>query len=168
MMRRYHLQIRACPITDYNDVMNQWHLFNDKIDSKHIQIRQAHPEYSHTSYLRMRHQEEAYQIMNYMDQSKNRKLSAFMKKSNSQMSAGFFLSPDDRSICMQRLIMLQEKKRYKVETLMIAAAIFDRYLMLMGHWAVDRESLVHLCVICMILAGKLNQSMQPCYDRMVN
>jgi hypothetical protein len=39
---------------------------------------QAHPEYSHTSYLRMRHQEESFQIFNYLDESYNMRLQNFL------------------------------------------------------------------------------------------
>ena len=35
---------------------------------------QANPEYSQSSYLRMRHLEESYQIFNYMDQTLNMRL----------------------------------------------------------------------------------------------
>jgi hypothetical protein len=62
--------------------------------------------------------------------------------------------------------MLHDKKKYKIETLFMAVNIFDRYLITVGHWNIDLAKQVQLGVICMILAGKLEQPMQPCYDRM--
>ena len=42
-----------------------------KATTKTSDLRQAEPEYSQTSYLRMRSTEEAYQIYNYLDPEKN-------------------------------------------------------------------------------------------------
>lgn len=64
------------------------------------------------------------------------------------------------------MYMLHEKKKYKIETLFVAVSIFDRYLLKTGHWNKSKEEYVLLCVISMVLAGKLEQPMQPCYDRM--
>ena len=58
MMRRYHLTIQESPIVDLVDELNQNPLFNGR--TTEVCQRQANPCYSHTSYLRMRHMEEAY------------------------------------------------------------------------------------------------------------
>ena len=76
------------------------------------------------------------------------------------------MTKKDRQSCIQRMFNLHEKKKYKIEAIFTAVAIFDRYLMIVGHWNISLEKQVQLCVICMILAGKLDQPIQPCYDRM--
>lgn len=76
------------------------------------------------------------------------------------------MSKKERQTCLQRIFMLHDKKKYKIETLFMAVNIFDRYLITVGHWNIDLAKQVQLGVICMILAGKLEQPMQPCYDRM--
>ena len=55
--------------------------------------------------------------------------------------------------------MLHDKKKYKIETLFVAVSIFDRYLMMTGCWNVDKAKQLQLSVICMVLAGKLEQPM---------
>ena len=53
---------------------NQDCLLMVKATTKTSDLRQAEPEYSQTSYLRMRSTEEAYQIYNYLDPEKNKAL----------------------------------------------------------------------------------------------
>ena len=61
----------------------------------------------------------------------------------------------ERQTCINRLYMLHEKKNYNLESLFTAVNIFDRYLMMRGHWNAPLKLQVELCVISMVLAGKL-------------
>ena len=39
-----------------------------------------------------------------------------------------------RATGIQKIVFLHSEKGYKIETLFCAAAIFDRYLTVLGHW----------------------------------
>lgn len=49
----------------------------------------------------------------------------------------------------------------------MAANIFDRYLMYVGHWTIPVKQVVCLFTISMLLAAKLEQPIQPSYNRMI-
>jgi hypothetical protein len=50
----------------------------------------------------------------------------------------------------------------------MACAIFDRYLMQIGHWNFQRSNVLKLAVICLLLAAKLEEPMQPSFNKMIN
>lgn len=100
-----------------------------KPTTKTCELRQGEPEYTQTSYLRMRSTEEAYLIYNYLDPKRNKALldTAEMKKS------GFkHVQVNDRSFAMQLMLQLYKKRGYSYETLFSGAAVLDRYLALTG------------------------------------
>ena len=66
MMSRWQKAQDILPSQDHEDC-----LLKVKDTTKTCDLRQAEPEYSQTSYLRMRSTEEAYQIYNYLDPQKN-------------------------------------------------------------------------------------------------
>lgn len=164
MLERYRKHVSAIPNVDQVDIFVESSFFGDRPfpDGR----PQANPEYSQTSYLRMRHQEESYQIFNYLDESFNMRLQNHLNRKSKADTNDNLMSKKDRQVCLRRLFMLHEKKKYKIETLFVAVNIFDRYLLMTGHWNKTRDQYVQLCVISMVLAGKLEQPMQPCYDRM--
>ena len=98
-----------------------------KATTKTSDLRQAEPEYSQTSYLRMRSTEEAYQIYNYLDPEKNKALQSPDKKRCFK-----HIQVNDRSFAMQLMLQLYKKRGYSHETLFTGAAVLDRYLALTG------------------------------------
>ena len=66
-----------------------------------------------------------------------------------------FLSEDDRSFGIQKIFDLHIKKDYKVETIFIAAGIFDRYINTLGLENFPRAQVLHLSVICVLMSAKL-------------
>ena len=169
MMQRYLESVAHCPAVDLQDIYQDWAYYfysNKPYDGDGRS--QANPEYSHTSYLRMRHLEESYHIFNYLDEDHplNLKLKNYKASQAEKGQPVVLLTKKERQSCLQRMYMLHEKKKYKIETLFIAVSIFDRYLMMTGCWNIDKPKQLQLSVICMVLAGKLEQPMQPCYDRM--
>lgn len=65
-------------------------------------------------------------------------------------------------------MQLHKEKGYKIETLFCACCIFDRYLSLLGHWNFPLNKIVNLSTICILLAAKLEQPMQPSFSRMIS
>lgn len=68
---------------------------------------------------------------------------------------------------MQKIFDLHFKKQYRIETLFIAASLFDRYLSAVGHWNFPREQICRLSTICLLIAAKLEQPIAPSFDRMI-
>ena len=101
-----------------------------------------------------------------MDEELNMRLQNYLNSQNEKKLPTLVMTKKDRQTCIQRMYKLHEKKNYNIEALFTAVAIFDRYLMITGHWNTGVSKQVQLCVISMILAGKLDQPIQPCYDRM--
>lgn len=85
----------------------------------------------------MRSQEEAFAVYNYLDPNLNMKLNQFVQSrrstGRSSQSSSLF-SKRDRSYGIQRIFFLAREKEYKNDTIFMAANIFDRYLMNVGHW----------------------------------
>jgi len=73
-----------------------------------------------------------------------------------------------RATGIQKIVFLHSEKGYKIETLFCAAAIFDRYLTVLGHWNFPLQKLVQLATISILLAAKLEQPMQPSFSRMIS
>jgi hypothetical protein len=104
------------------------------------EMRQHHPEFTHSSYLRLRSLEEVMFISNYLEnlpqqQARIEKLSisqkihdVFHKKLNLDQQ----ITAYDRSYGIQKIFDLHMKKDYKPETLFVAAGILDRYLYMIG------------------------------------
>lgn len=62
---------------------------------------------------------------------------------------------------------MAREKEYKNDTIFMAANIFDRYLMHVGHWNIPVKQVVCLFTISMLLAAKIEQPIQPSYNRMI-
>lgn len=118
----------------------------------------------------MRSQEEAFMIYNYLDPELNPKLKEFAQgrrnDGKSSQSSNLF-SKRDRSYGIQRIFYLAREKEYKNDTIFMAANIFDRYLMHVGHWNIPVKQVVCLFTISMLLAAKIEQPIQPSYNRMI-
>ena len=62
---------------------------------------------------------------------------------------------------------LNRLKLYKEETFYLACSLADRYL---NHKAASQEKapcLIHLAIVCTLLASKLEQPVAPSFSRMV-
>lgn len=73
----------------------------------------------------------------------------------------------DRSYGMQRIFSICREKEYKNETMFLAANIFDRYLMHLGHWNLPVGNVVCLFTISILIAAKIEQPIMPSYNRMI-
>lgn len=104
-----------------------------------------------------------------MDPLLNERLRKFydtaQTKGLSQSSTIF--SKRDRSYGIQRIFFLAREKEYKNETIFMAANIFDRYLQHVGHWQFPVKQVVSLFTVSMLLAAKIEQPIQPSYNRMI-
>lgn len=110
------------------------------------------------SYVRLRTQEEAYLLFNYFDPIKNLKYRDFIAKSKAcKIKAA--ISIKERNYGIQKIHHLYKCKGYRIETLFMAANIFDRYLLLKGHWNLNISWICHLATVSMILAAKMRQPM---------
>lgn len=82
-------------------------------------------------------------MKNYFETPVKEKLSISQKISNqfhlNKKSNDTFLKESDRSFSIQKIFDLHMKKDYKVETLFIAAGIFDRYINMIGYQCFPRE-----------------------------
>ena len=59
MLQRYQKKVSESAVTDQEDIKNESNLVSKKAKPRD-KYSQANPEYSQSSYLRMRHQEESY------------------------------------------------------------------------------------------------------------
>lgn len=62
---------------------------------------------------------------------------------------------------------LNKQKGYKDETLYLAASLCDRYLVNLAVKNFPAPCLIKLAIICTLIAAKLEQPIQPSYNRMV-
>ena len=69
---------------------------------------------------------------------------------------------------MQKIFDLHLKKEYKIETLFIAVAVFDRYMSHVGHWNFPRDQVCLLATISMLVAAKIDQPISPSFLRMIS
>lgn len=76
-MRNRWLAVTAqYPQVDLDDIYNHNPNINGGVYVE--EINQPFPEYTHSSYLRMRSQEEAFSLYNYLDPNLNLKLKDFL------------------------------------------------------------------------------------------
>lgn len=153
MQERWCRANQNLPKPDQTDIMEENPHFNK---NKHIANKhQHHPEFTQSSYLRLRSMEEAFAMENYF---KNRKKS----KDDGGMSVHM------RSFGIQKVFDLHMKKEYKEETLFISAAIFDRYVNILGVNNFNKNLTVHLATISVLMSAKLEQPISPSFTRMIN
>jgi len=91
-------------------------------------------------------------LRNYLDPKCNPKLQEFLTDKN--MDNGFKFETG-RAYGMRKLIDLNEKKGYRIETLFAAQNIFDRYLNTVGHWTIPDKKYVLLATIATLMSAKL-------------
>jgi len=73
-----------------------------------------------------------------------------------------------RSFGIQKIFDLHQKKDYKEETLFIASSIFDRYVNIIGVSNFNKNLVVHLAAISVLMSAKLEQPISPSFTRMIN
>ena len=162
--------VLTLPMLDQNDIVNE----NPHFSAQPKSFRhQANPEYTQSSYLRMREMESAYKMTNYMNLPE--KPLSLTQRIQQSISFGSRIIPKehritdyDRSYGIQKIFDLHAKKEYKPESLFIAAGIFDRYLHMMGLEHVPKTEVVSLSVISVLLSAKLEQPISPSFARMIN
>lgn len=135
MRSRWLASATQLPSADQDDIQNHNPHFNGGVNVS--DINQHFPEYSQSSYLRMRSQEEAYALFNYLDPQLNPRLQKFQadQSSGGLSASSTIFSKRDRSYGIQRIFFLAREKDYKNDTIFMAANIFDRYLQHVGHWS---------------------------------
>jgi hypothetical protein len=71
MKQRYiSTKLQEIPVIDKEDLITESPLFNPNFSAAAVSeggVHQATPEFAQSSYLRLRSQEEAYMIWNYLD-----------------------------------------------------------------------------------------------------
>ena len=168
MFERWHRSNEDLPAADREDIMQENPLFNNgkKVSPDH----QHHPEFTQKSYLRLRSQEEAFAIKNYLkkpSQPKIEKLSITQRISNTLTKKQDAITEYDRSYGIQKIFDLHDKKDYKIETLFIAANIFDRYINAMGPQNFNKSLIINLATISVLMSAKLEQPISPSFSRMI-
>jgi hypothetical protein len=142
---------------------------------------QHHAEFTQTSYLRLRQQEEQYLMFNYLEPNcspgfqsyldsldqENVSFSQRLQNTLQRKKRLHLISQFDRSYAVQKIFDLHVKKEYKIETLFIAVSIFDRYLAQIGHWTFPRDQVCLLATISILIAAKLEQPISPSFLRMI-
>ena len=135
MMSRWKSSNKFIPKVDQYDIHAKNQYLKQKLKDRNKQLNQHHPEFTQTSYLRLRSLEEAFAMKNYMDpkntQEQHEKLSQ-NKAGRKKVPNHLLISQFDRSYAIQKIFDLHIKKDYKIETLFIACSILDRYLYSIG------------------------------------
>lgn len=152
------------PLIDQKDIFEEHPVFNN--GKKKVPDHQHHPEFTQTSYLRLRSLEEAFQLKNYFEEPKkpsHKHTKSGMNEKNSQL-----FHEEHRQYGIQKIFDLHTRKDYKVETLFIAAGIFDRYINLIGWRNFPGPQSLHLAVTCVLMSAKLEQPISPSFTRMIN
>ena len=165
MMKRWENHIKLMiPALDQHDVQKDCPLVSQTGASDDT-VRQHAPEYTQISYLRLRSIEEVFALRNYLDPKCNPKLLEFL--TDKKMDNGFKFETG-RAYGMRKLIDLNEKKGYRIETLFAAQNIFDRYLNTVGHWTIPDKKYVLLATIATLMSAKLEQDVSPSFNRMIS
>lgn len=154
MKERWQKNNMGLPEVDIQDIMQENPMFNHtkKVSPEH----QHHPEFTQSSYLRLRSMEEAFVMKNYFRVEKSKKLSLGQKIASTigkKTDGG--MTEHMRSFGIQKIFDLHSKKDYKEETLFIAASIFDRYVNIVGVSQFSKGLVVHLATISVLMSAKL-------------
>ena len=62
---------------------------------------------------------------------------------------------------------LNAEKEYKKETLFLAASLCDRYLAAIARKSIQAPCLIKLAICATLLSAKLEEHMQPNFNRMI-
>lgn len=125
----------SIPVIDQKDIFEENPVFNHSM--KHPK-HQHHPEFTQSSYSRLRAMEEAFAMKNYLPppSHKHHEKQSISQRIQNTIHFGKkdkeVLNHHDRSFGIQKIFDLHIKKEYKPETLFTAAGIFDRYLGFVG------------------------------------
>mmetsp|Transcript_4432 Transcript_4432/g.7544 ORF Transcript_4432/g.7544 Transcript_4432/m.7544 type:complete len:188 (+) Transcript_4432:335-898(+) len=165
---------KALPALDQMDIIDENPNMN--VTRKPAPEHQHHPEYTHSSFLRLRSMENAFLMKNYLTEEKEAKQPTFSQRIQNSMKFGskstvpkeHQITDYDRSYGIQKIFDLHAKKDYKPETLFIAANIFDRYIYMVGLENIPKSEVVSLATISMLLSAKLEQPISPSFARMIN
>lgn len=152
MLQRWHKSNDQLPEKDKTDIRDECPLFNSGIKSS--PTRQAHPEFTQSSYNRIRFFEGKLTRIDYTEGDPKSKY-------------GFMMAVD-RTYGMQRIMYLHEQKGYKPEALFIAAMIFDQYIQSVGMANFPKPQVCCLATICVLLSAKLEQPISPSFSRMIS
>lgn len=139
-------------------------------------MNQHHPEFTQSSYNRLRSLEDAFKISNYLQnvpkkgqQGSKQSISQKIQSTfNKRMNQDNQITAYDRSYGIQKIFDLHQKKEYKKETLFIAAGILDRYIHMVGPQNFPKAQMVSLATICVLMSAKLEQPISPSFTRMIN
>ena len=112
--------------------------------------RQFAPEYSQKAYMAMRNKEFA--IGDYLDW---------------QQGGGLKVSCQSRRHMITLIEDLNRLKNYKEETMYLAASLVDRYMVNLAVKNSVAPCLIKLAVIATLMVAKLEEPIQPSYNRMV-
>ena len=74
MHERWHRSNSQLPAPDLKDIMEENPVFN--MGKKHSPEHQHHPEFTQSSYLRLRSMEEAFLMKNYFERTKSQSKSS--------------------------------------------------------------------------------------------
>lgn len=143
MVRRWKQEIeKSLPAIDLIDLAAENNYF-------YASKRQFAPEYSQSSYLSMLEKEFA--IGDYLDWQEG-----LMRVSDQARRHMITLIED-----------LNRLKKYKEETLYLAASLADRLLVNLAVKNKEAPCLIKLAVITTLMAAKLEEPIQPSYNRMI-
>lgn len=60
------------------------------------------------------------------------------------------------------------QKNYNPESLFVAAQIFDRYIHAVGVFNFEKQQIVCLATLSVLMSAKLEQPVSPSFERMLN
>ena len=78
------------------------------------------------------------------------------------------IEPEDRESMVSLIQELHRVKEYSEETFYIAVCVADRYLAALAERGQMAPNLIQLGTISLLLAAKLNQHMNPCFEMMID
>lgn len=111
--------------------------------------RQTAPEYSQHAYLSMLKDERA--VGNYFELPRN----------------SLRITPQDRESMVSLIQELHRVKGYAEDTFYLAVSIADRYLTVLATKGQKAPNLIQLSTVSILLAAKMYQHMNPCFDMMI-
>ena len=74
---------------------------------------------------------------------------------------------EERQIGVQTLYDLNKKADYKIETLFMAASIFDRYLQATNFQALNNNNVLCLAATCILIGAKMEEPRHPSFNNVI-
>ena len=78
------------------------------------------------------------------------------------------ISPQDRESMISLIQELHRVKGYAEDTFYLAVSVADRYLTVLATKGQKAPNLIQLATISILLAAKMYQHMNPCFDMMID